>query len=320
MPRAAATAARAGPSAAAGLAALCALALAFVGCAWGGFGERGDGPAPPVDIAIITVLPEEYGAVLRRLSRVAPDPGSASFPNRYAWTRGEVESAFDRPYRVVVALAGEAGETSGALVTRTTIMRWRPRYVLLVGIAGGIPGVVTTGDVVVASAIWGYEYGHLSDHFAPRLQLSFWSDPILVRSAEKRAAGWRPDIRVTAPRAGVEPRVVIGNVASGDKVIETSTSGFFVSVQKADSALVAVEMEGAGAAAAVEEAQDHGIAVGFLMIRGISDVVQSQGEPSRSTAASGQNPERGTWKQYAASAAASFAVDLIRSGWPEPPR
>jgi nucleoside phosphorylase len=189
-----------------------------------------------------------------------------------------------------------------------------------VGIAGGIPGVVKAGDVVVASAIWGYEYGHLSDHFVPRLQLSFWSDPILVRSAEKLGAGWRRDIRATAPRAGVEPRVVVGHVASGDKVIETSTSGFFASLQKADPALVSFEMEGSGAAAAVEEAQDHGLAVGFLMIRGISDIVQSQADLEHSTAASGPNLQRGTWKQYAANAVASFAIDLIQSGWPEPPR
>jgi nucleoside phosphorylase len=315
---ASATAKRAGASAAAGLAALCALAT--VGCAWGGFGEQGDGPARPVDIAIITILPEEYGAVLRQLSRVVPDPGSASFPNRYAWALGEVESAFDRPYRVVVALAGEAGEISGAVVTLTTIIRWRPRYVLLVGIAGGIPGAVKLGDVVVASAIWGYEYGHLTDRFVPRRQLTFWSDPVLVRGAEKLGAGWRPDIRATAPPADVEPRVVVGHVASGDKVIETSTSGLFAAIRKAGPEFISLEMEGAGAAAAVEEAQDLGIAVGFLMIRGISDVVQSNADLRRSTAPSGPNLQRGTWKQYAADAAAGFAVDLIRSDWPEAPR
>ena len=45
-------------------------------------------------------------------------------------------------------LAGEAGETSGALVTRSTIARWRPRHVLLVGIAGGLSEKVRPGDVV----------------------------------------------------------------------------------------------------------------------------------------------------------------------------
>jgi nucleoside phosphorylase len=274
-----------------------------------------------VDIAIITVLPEEYAAMLRRVSRVAPDPGSASFPNHYAWALGEMESSSDEPYRVVVALAGEAGETSGALTTRTTILRWRPRYVMVVGIAGGVPGAVEPGDVVVARAIWGYEYGHLSDRFTPRLQLSFSCDPGLVRSAEGLAtAGWRPQIPATAPRAEVAPRVVVGNVASGNKVIETASSDLFAAIQNADPPLVSLEMEGAGAAAAVEEAQDLGIHVGFLMVRGISDVVQSPADVRRSSVPSGPNLERGSWKQYSAAAAASFAADLIRSGWPEPPR
>jgi nucleoside phosphorylase len=117
---------------------------------------------PQVDVAIITVLPEEYHAVLQKLENVRlvlePDGG----PNVYVWATGEIRSADSKtPHRLVVAMAGEAGEVSGALATKATIDRWKPRNVLLVGIAGGIHDSLALGDVVISTQIWGYEHGHL---------------------------------------------------------------------------------------------------------------------------------------------------------------
>src|ERR1700753_1628480 len=95
-----------------------------------------------IDIAIITVIPEEYAAVVKRLRRPHPPAPSETYPSLYAWICGEIgHKQSKRPFRVVVPMPTDPGTTSGALVTEKTIARWNPRYVLLVGIAGGFnPG------------------------------------------------------------------------------------------------------------------------------------------------------------------------------------
>src|SRR5688500_2237952 len=72
----------------------------------------------------------------------------------------------------------------------------------------------------------------------------------------------------------------------------------------------AIEMEGAGAATVVRRLQSEGRAIGFFMIRGISDA-------PRTPSATGADEARGTqerdaWKIYAASAAASLFESLLR--------
>ena len=71
-----------------------------------------------------------------------------------------------------------------------------------------------------------------------------------------------------------------------------------------------------GAAAAVGQDHDMGGTTGFLMIRGISDLVEEEEEVG-SHSERGRNPQRDLWKEYAADVAASFAVGLIESNWPD---
>jgi nucleoside phosphorylase len=113
----------------------------------------------------------------------------------------------------------------------------------------------------------------------------------------------------------VRPRVVEGEAASGNKVIERGTSTYFAQSLGLNASIVAVEMEGAGAAAAVGSDHERGGTSGFLMIRGISDLVEA--EASAAVPERGRNPDRDVWKAYAADVAASFAIELVGSSWPE---
>src|SRR6266480_2021649 len=86
------------------------------------------------DIAVITVLPEEYRAVVDQLTR----PSKEELANNYAWTIGEItHQRSGEAFRVVTAMALDPGNASGALATGSTIWNFEPRYVFLVGIAGG---------------------------------------------------------------------------------------------------------------------------------------------------------------------------------------
>lgn len=289
-----------------------------------------------VDLAIITVIPEEYAAIVKRLRHVHPPRLSEATPNLYAWTCGEVmHRQSRRPFRVVVAMATDPGTISGVLVTEHTVKHWNPRYVLLVGIAGGfnlgmqIPERerIALGDVLLSEVIWGYEYGKVGKKFKPRLDKTFRADrgllPNAIAFAETDKTWKRPRaIGIERPTGETDrlPHAVSGPVASGDKVVDDPTEKFFAQVIKAWPKLRGIEMEGAGAAAAIEISQAEGRPVGFLMIRGISDIPKTI---QKSTAASlnllVDQSERDRWKLFAANAAAAFTIAFISKRWPLAP-
>lgn len=291
------------------LAALSALVLAA--CAGGSVGQAAlPQTTDRADVVVVTTLDQEYRAMLRWLEQ----PNELPYrPDR--WSVGELRGQYrQRPPRVVVVGAGDEGQVSGALSTRAAIEHWRPSVVLLVGIAGGIEGAVSLGDLVLATAIWDYDIGHLGDTFEPK-STRFEPDARLLRAARQVPSDWTRDIRAAPPQPGVVPRVVEAEVASGDKVIETTSSAFFAAVNRADPGFAAVEMEGAGAAAAVRRAKVLGEVASFLMIRAVSDLVESDPSGAAPGARVARNPQRAAWRTFAADAAATFAAEVIRQHW-----
>lgn len=224
-----------------------------------------------VDIAIVTILPEEYEAVRRRLKNVQHDPGTSDQPNQYAWVVGEIDAAHKGCYQVVLAMTANAGNTAASLGTSTTIARWRPRHVLLVGIAGGLPrDQLALGDVVVSKQIVSYEYGKIDEGaFNPRPDFVYQVDGSLLRNALSLShTNWRSKLGRRPNKARGRSKLLPGLVGSGEKVIDDRGADFFSSVLSHYPKLLAVEMEGAGAAAAIQAASEQGGSVGFLMIRG----------------------------------------------------
>ena len=286
-------------------------------------------PPETVDIAIITILSEEYAAVRKRLKNTRHDPGTQEQPNQYAWTLGEIERADGGSYQAVLAMAGSPGTTSSSLATSKTIVRWKPRYVLLVGIAGGMMREeLALGDVVVSSIIRAYEYGKIQEgRFEPRPDFQYKVDGSLLRNALSLSSKpWQKGLRRKPVVATARSKVLTGPVASGDKVVDDVSSDFFAAVAKSFPKLLAVEMEGSGAAAAIEAASEEGHRVGFLMIRGISDMPPAASSNqqglarARTQRAAGGTQVRDRWKQYASDAAAHFAVYLVENAWPVPPQ
>jgi nucleoside phosphorylase len=270
-----------------------------------------------IDVAILTVLPEEYRAVHNRLCSPRLAPATANRPNLYAWTLGDIPWQGGNSYSIALGMLVRPGTNQGALATLDAITRWRPRYVFFVGIAGGFEwNDLRAGDIVVADVIYGYAYGKLERKFEPRTDWVYRTDVALLTGATAFAtvtSDWADEIPVVPPEQR-KPRVLYGAVASGDQVVDDPTNEFFAEVIKVWPKLQAVEMEGVGAASAIEQAQSSGESVGFLMIRGISDMPRPASESEvRGTL------ERDSWKEYAADAAAAFVVSYISSGLPVPP-
>jgi nucleoside phosphorylase len=280
-----------------------------IGCS-GDRNPGGSSRTDPVDVAIVTVIPEEYHAMMAHMDRSWTAAVTGDRPNEFAWRRAELDRPDGRrPLQVVIALAGEAGTTSGGLAVLRTAQRWEPEIILLAGIAGGLPGKVERGDVVASEAVWGYEYGALGATFQPRHDWIFRSDEQLLNAARVQPQGWQQGIRTPAPAEGVAPRVVVGVTASGNKVIEQLASAFSQQITSAYPQIVSVEMEGAGAMAAAELLREGVIAPRILMLRGISDVPlvpQTLGEKA----------DREKWKRYAADSVAAFTREFLRGHAP----
>jgi nucleoside phosphorylase len=120
---------------------------------------------------------------------------------------------------------------------------------------------------------------------------------------------------------GLSPQIVVGHVGSGDKVVDDPTDAFFASVLRSRPKLRAVEMEGAGAAAAIQDAREMQRAVSFGVIRGISDLPRAGGlQVGQQAGQSEQTQMRDAWKVAASTTAAIAAIQLIRLSWPRPPR
>lgn len=290
----------------------------------------------PVDVVILTVLEDEYLAVCRQLQELRTERGTRTSPNLYAWRTGTVFCEhYDGTYRVAVGMTGRAGNPQSVMVALDAITRWKPRYVFFTGIAGGLIDFkkaaqdsnykpeIHLGDIVIGDIIHGYEYGKIEGSFHPRDNWTYSPDQGLLTTATayKTNPAWRRRIKLAPPR-NLQPNILLGEVASGDKVIDDPTNAFFAAVYEKWPKTKAVEMEGAGVAAAINQARDAGKVIGFLMIRGISDIPRSPQAISSPHPSEGNRgtQERDNWKPYAAEVAAAVTVGLIADGLPVPPK
>ena len=191
----------------------------------------------------------------------------------------------------------EIGNIEAAASATTLLKRWKPKYVLMVGIAAGIAkNGVRIGDVIVASSVYYYEPGKRKEGGEERRPRTFVVDRVLYGKAlNYEAAEWKDNINVAPPgkRTGFVPKAHFGPIASGEMVIaDERTIGQLLSEV---SKLVGVAMEGAGVAQSAENNQ-----CGFLEIRGASDLGDRKKKDSK-------------WRPFAAHAAAAFAIGFLKS-------
>src|SRR6266516_3061572 len=174
----------------------------------------------------------------------------------------------------------------------------------MVGIAGGVPGTVALGDVVVSDFVYYYEPAKRTPKGEQRRAQQFLSDRLLYGRALAYEAGeWRSDITIAHPGAAQAdvpfPKAYFGAIGSGEKVIADARA--LSRLLKECPRLLAVAMEGAGVARAATQ-QPH--PPPFIEVRGICDYANEQ--------------KNDDWQPFAAEAAAAFTVGLLRSR-PVPP-
>jgi nucleoside phosphorylase len=250
------------------------------------------------DFAIITALEKEARAVVSRLEHHSVQRFEDRDIRTYHCGQVPIQDT-DRAYRVVVVLLPSIGNVPAANAVTDTITRWQPRFVLMVGIAGGIPqNDLDLGDVVVADQIVGYEYGKVTEHgIKPRDRVYPASALMLDRVRNFWDDSWKEQINTPRPEnaARAVPKLFIGPIASGNKVI--ASTEFRQQLTTHWPKLIGLEMEGEGVFAA---AFDRPQIPAGLVIRGICDMADKR--------------KSDEWHEYAANVAAAFAISFLKSG------
>jgi nucleoside phosphorylase len=252
----------------------------------------------PVDFAVITALRIERDAVLRRL-----DPGYEVVqedrePLTYYYGHVTIPASGER-YTVVAAMLLGMGNDEAAVATTRLIQRWQPEHVLMAGIAGGVPGKVALGDVVVADSVYYYELAKLTTEGEERRPQQFTTSRLLYGRAQAyEASEWKGEVGVERPGAATPdatlPEAHFGVIAAGEKVIADRET--LPKLLKGNPKILAVAMEGAGVA---RSSLNNNPPPAFLEVRGVCDFADEH--------------KNDNWQPYAANAAAAFIVGLLRS-------
>lgn len=243
--------------------------------------------AEPVDVVILTALQVEYLAVRRHLA--GPLRRRVSLGTRY-----EVGAFAGRRHRWSVAVA-EIGPGNEAAARQFERAAWefRPQVVLFVGVAGGRKEA-GIGDVVAASAIYGYELGVAGSAYRPRIHTHHAAYELVQLAQEVAREDWQrrlgADLPDPAPTAHVKP------LAAGEKVVKDLTAQVARFIEDNCGDALGVEMEGFGFLGGAY--QNPGIR--SLVIRGISDLLAGKTEQA--------DRER---QPLAARHAAAFAFELL---------
>ncbi|WP_315094721.1 hypothetical protein [uncultured Cellulomonas sp.] len=281
-------------------------------------GRRGHARA-----VVLTVVDEELNAVLEEFSTASELRGHG------CWTTGMVDDV----HPVLVAQSSDRSNMPSAESVHDLVEDWRPEFVVLVGIAGGIVRLredsesvsgPNAGDVVCVEYV---HYGEYTKNVNGERQMRYFpvqhpSTELIKRHVRPLAReGWHHDLPTTRPSdtpqetpsdrapgsGGSAPILRFGELVSveflaGDATVAQQRDVF----GQYDHAL-AVDMESAGVARAMHVASsDVHYRPTWLCIRGISDRTAATLEAQAALGAE-NDTERVQWRPYASAAAARVA-------------
>ena len=178
---------------------------------------------PKSDFVIITPLIEECRALLSKL------PGWTKLPSvdnsKYIYYRVDlpITSLDNRisSYRIIVVSPGKKGQTSANNAAIDAISHWHPRFIMIVGIAGGVAANnIHVGDIIFPQKIAGYdlqkevEEGTFFEWETPLVDFQLWNARMNFEDEN-----WQKMINIPHPISGKSAKRN-GTIASGNKVIK----------------------------------------------------------------------------------------------------
>lgn len=249
-------------------------------------------------IAIITIVEEEHEAVRERGSFVELVESTPYL------RRNEI---CPRVYDVILARSSDRSNTPCNELVRDVAELFRPEFIILSGIAGGVSGRdgIGLGDVVVADHVDWYEMRKIADGKDCLRKQAFDHPSMYLRETitqrVKMKKQWLDRIQKDRPTEG-KPKVLEGNLIAGDKILGDRENEYQRQILGEFDKALAVDMESYGLARGVYSARTtRHYNLNYLVVRGISDLVDDVGNDA----------QRKKWRDYAAAAAAAFALCVV---------
>jgi nucleoside phosphorylase len=211
----------------------------------------------------------------------------------------------DMKLRLVATTSTSMGLTAAAIATTQLIFLFRPRLVIMVGIAAGTrSGGKQFGDILVADPSVDYNSGKVVESDGIR---EFQPDPYPIgltprfRTILQTYRGPTKVLNdITARWTGTKPSVAnrlhIGPLGAADQVIDDASR--VIEIQKNWRKLVGVEMETYGVYRACYESPEP--KPRYLSFKSVCDFAAEKTD---------------SWQDYAAFTAAQFSASFLRNHW-----
>lgn len=209
--------------------------------------SRQTGASYGIDCAVVCALDDPELDAVRRLNWPWNSDSDESDSTRY-W-RATVINDKGAARTVVATSAARMGMVAAALISAKLIARYRPRFIVMVGITAGVLGKTQLGDVIVGDPVWDYGSGKWiskreGNQFLPaphQIALDAGVRRQFVELSEDSA--WLTHVRASWP--GDKPPTVlsikVGPAASGAAVLADGDS--IARVREQHREMLGVDME-----------------------------------------------------------------------------
>lgn len=269
-------------------------------------------------IGIVTIIDEEFEAVRDRFDLKVRIPGTTRF-----YARKEEPS---KEYGVVLVRCLDRGNGAAGETIKQLIEHFFPRFILVIGIAGGAErDKIKLGDVIVSDYIDYYELMKISDNRLIERRTPYDHPSLHIRDCAEgvRYSKWTNGIPIEPPEQ-CSPKAVVGHIAAGEKLFDDKDFTYQRQILEMFDKTVGVDMESYGVARAIFHSRQITTNYNplYLVIRGVSDIVWTK--PNEN--AKPMNPEkkeiveavgeknqnnselREKWRVFAANSAAAFGL------------
>lgn len=281
-----------------------------------------------VDIAIITVREDEFRAVQKRFQ-----PKRCTTSSGFSYYMSRLRANGGHSYTLAITRCSEPGNDAAQKLANDIIHELNPEFILVVGIAGGVPdNEFTLGDVIVSTRVLNFNVDALNPDGTISSVTKGGSNPLVMQitgllpGEDRQLAGWnavdsimqeRPyvdlqrlsivgnDAWLRTVRQSLEyhfgrthhrpPLFKTGHIASSNHLVKNPER--LAQWLTTNRQILAVEMETAGV---YEAAQTLKRQYPVIAIRGISDIVGLQRDQA--------------WTEYACHTAAAFTHAFIKTG------
>ena len=265
--------------------------------------------AAPTDVLVLTALPVELSAARLAFGIDEETPAAKTEIGQNHW-RAQVRTNKGTLATCTIATFGTAGNVDAAATTATLLMEFKPKLVVMIGIAAGMRKKTALGDVVIADRAVAYEGAALlaggqvearaetyRPAFSTQQDVSNYLASALSVTARLELARVKQGLQFPdSSTAGDVSKSVMpkaATIASGEKLLRDPEK--FRQLRELHGKVEVAEMEAAGIFAACTQ---H--SVPSLVIRGISDF--------------GDKKKDNSFHELASRAAAIVAADMVAFG------